>query len=382
MTNYLNNAGASIVTQSTLDLQVEHLRLESKVGAAEAAKQNAALVERFYSSAAALLNADDVAEIAFMDSASRAWDAVVYGLTLAPGDEIVTLSTEFGTNLVSLFHRAEACKAIVRVVRCDANGNFDLNELQSRLNNSTRAIAISHVAAHGSIRNPVEDIGKIATEHGLFYLVDGCQAAGQIDIDVKALRCDAYTVTGRKWLRGPRGTGMLYIRAGEDRVKAPFVDLASADLIFDPSGAPSGVSIRSDARRFELWERSVAGVVGLGNAITEYIESDRQELNRQIIRLAGKLRSRISVMPHIELIGNSDTVGTVGLRIKDDSVLHKCKQALEANDIAYSAMSDWDAPLHFPVLGVTQIIRLSPHYYTSDEAVDRAIEALQYAVEL
>ena len=138
----------------------------------------------------------------------------LYGLPVGSGDEIVTLSSEFGTNLVSIFHFATRVGARVKVLHCTPSGSFDMSELQACLESGARLVAISHVSAHASIVNPVVEIGKMVAQHGALYLVDGCQAVGQMDIDVVKIGCDAYTATGRKWLRGPRGTGFLYVKDG------------------------------------------------------------------------------------------------------------------------------------------------------------------------
>jgi len=376
VTIYLNNAGASLVSDETFDAYLGHLQLEREVGAYKAATFAEPFRERFRESAATLVNAKST-EIAFADSASRAWNAVVYGSGLQRGDRVVTLSSEFGSNLVSLFHYAGGVGAEVVVVGCSLNGTFDMGEFRSEVHDPrTKLVAISHVAAHGSIVNPVETIGKIVKEcEGVNYVVDGCQAVGQVSVDVRKIGCDAYTGTGRKWLRGPRGSAFLYVREGS-AFRTREVDLASADLAFGSDGRVTGVDVRQDARQFELWERNVAGEIALGVAISASL-AVTLDLRERIALSANRLRRAVSENSHLTLIGEENsTSGVVGFVASDPSREDEFERAFALADIAISTMHDWDCPLHFPRTGVSRIFRLAPHYYTSDSEVDRAIAVL------
>ncbi|GMV22068.1 MAG: aminotransferase class V [Acidimicrobiia bacterium] len=377
MSHYLNNAGASLMSAATINAITDHLTLESQLGGYKAASMREAQTEQFYELAATLLSAPSPSCIAFMDSASRAWNSALYGLPLNRGDEIVTLSSEFGTNLVSIFHFASRVGAKVKILRCTASGSFDMSELQASLDAGARLVALSHVAAHASIVNPVEEIGALVARHGAFYLVDGCQAAGQIDIDVMKIGCDAYTATGRKWLRGPRGTGFLYVKDGSP-IHPPYVDLASADLVFDAHGEPSGVTTTEDARRFELWERSIASMIGLKVALDEYLNLDRDEIHARMRDASRSIRQCITACDGLQLLGDEESESSVvGFYLLDFSREDALKQAFASADVQVSTMGDWDCPLHFPKNGATTIFRLSPHYYTDAETVDLAIEIIQ-----
>lgn len=377
MSHYLNNAGASLMSQLTINSVVEHLSLECQVGAYRAASMREPEIENFYELAAKLIGAPSASCIAFMDSASRAWNMALYGLPLCSGEEIVTLSSEFGTNLVSIFHFASQVGAKVTVLECDRSGDFDMSELQAALERGARLVAISHVSAHASIVNPVQEIGALVAKFGAIYLVDGCQAAGQMDIDVVEIGCHAYTATGRKWLRGPRGTGFLYVK--EDSAISPlYVDLASADLAFGDDGKPSGVTIGSDARRFELWERSIASMIGLKIAISQYLALDRDDAHAKMRGASLALRKCISANSNLQLLGTEASESSiVGFYTLDPRREDALKQAFEAADVQVSTMGDWDCPLHFPKNGASSIFRLSPHYYTQHDTLDLAKSVIQ-----
>ena len=302
MLHYMNNAGAGLMSPSTLETITCHLRRETEVGAYRAAQEVREQMAEFYIRAANLINADNPNEIAFMDSASRGWNMALSGVELRSGDCIVTLSSEFGTNLITIFERARQVGATVKVIQCDATGGFSVDEVETALKNGARIVAISHAVAHGSIVNPVVEIGKLTKRYEAIYIVDGCQAVGQIAIDVKMIQCDAYIATGRKWLRGPRGTGFLFVRQSAP-LRTTQLDLTSSDLVFDKNFNVIGVDVRSDARQFELWERNVAGMLGLSCAMDECLKQN----NEYDYKLANRIRSAVVKNPKLRLIGVQDS---------------------------------------------------------------------------
>lgn len=372
---YLNNAGAGIPSDATFEVVIRHLELEREIGAYDAAKTARPEYDAFYDRAARLIGAK-ASEIAFVDSASRAWNVAIAAVGISAGGRIVTLASEFGTNLVSLFRLAERQSAEVTVVDCAQDGSFDMSEFE-RACDGASLVALSHSVAHGSIVNPVVEVGAVAKRAGALYLVDGCQAAGQLEVDVEAIGCDAYTVTGRKWLRGPRGTGFLYVREGSGLVTAD-VDLSSADLAFMPgTRTVVGVTTRSDARQFELWERNVAGMLGLSHAIQESFGPTVVGTRPMIGELGDKVREAVVRNPLLSLFGEARSpVGNVGFYCLDPAHEDRVERSLREAGIVFSTMSDWDFPLQFPTNGATKLFRLSPHYYTPVDTVSVACEAL------
>ena len=372
--HYLNNAGAGLMSDGTLNTIIEFLNLERKVGAYRAARESKGQMDLFYERAAQLVNGSNPNEIAFVDSASRAWNLALYGVELKRGDQIVTLSSEFGTNLVSLFYRAHQVGASVQVIHCSQTGDFDMGEFSTAVAKGARLVAISHAAMQGSIVNPVNEIGRLAKEHGVTFLLDGCQAAGQIPVDVKSTQCEAYTTTGRKWLRGPRGTGFLYV-SNASSLRADQVDLAAADLVLRSGDLVTGVDVRKDARQFELWERSIAAMLGLSTAINEYLEQGREVVAARVQSLANRIRKEVSANPNLSLMGRVESEsGVVGFYVNDPKRESFVREKFEQGGVEISTVSNWDCPLHFPRTGVTSIFRVSPHYYTPDSSVDAACE--------
>src|SRR5690606_35515318 len=128
------------------------------------------------------------------------------------GDEIITSEMEYVTNLIGLVDIQKAAGVKVTVIANDKQGNFPVGELEKAITARTKLIAVTHVSSSGGSTLPVEQIGEIAAGHGILYLLDACQSAGQLPLDVKKIKCDMLSATGRKYLRAPRGTGFLYVK--------------------------------------------------------------------------------------------------------------------------------------------------------------------------
>ena len=366
---YFNNAGAGLMSQGTYNTVIEHMQLEMEIGAYKAATEKANSISKFYSLSAKMLHADFPEEIAYVDSASRGWNLILYGLPITSKDIIVTLASEYGTNLLTIYDIAHKTGCSVRIVPCDEIGNFDINDVENELKAGGTVLAVSHVAAQGSIVNPVIELGHLTTKYGALYIVDGCQAAGQIPINVKDIGCTSYITAGRKWLRGPRGTGILYVKKGSP-IHTPQIDLASSDLIFDRCRVVSGLKIREDARQFELWEKNTAAFLGLANAISEYLEYGEAKVSEDVLFRANLIRKHIIQNRKLSIVGEAESLsGVSSFYLKDASLEDSTKKRFEHEGFIISIICDWDCPLFFPK-EATSIFRISPHYYTSKEAVE------------
>jgi selenocysteine lyase/cysteine desulfurase len=367
---YFNNAGAGIMSETTLDCVINHMKLEMSIGAYKAANVRNDEVMEFYSYAARLINAKSKNEIAYIDSASRGWNLVMYGLNVGKDDVIVTLETEYGTNLLTIYDIANKTGCKVRIVKCNKDGNVNIKDVETALVQGGTILAISHVAAQGSIVNPVVELGQIAKQCDVTYIVDGCQAVGQIRVDVQKINCHAYITAGRKWLCGPRGTGILYVRS-DAPIRTPQIDLASSDLVFSDGCDVIGIKIRKDAKQFELWEKSIANLLGLKNAIKEYLNYGIGKVENQIALKSKDIRDSISENNNLVLVGDRDSLtGTVGFYMKNPMYEQRVKELFENNGFIISCMCDWDCPLSFPKNGVKYIFRITPHYYTDIEDID------------
>jgi len=259
---HFNNAGSSLMPTPVFDALQRVLRDEMEVGGYEAERRAQGDIQAFYTEFAALLNADPD-EIAYIENATRAWDMAFYGLHLRPGDRVITHESEYASNYLALLQQSRRLGFEIDLAPSDESGQIDIDALDDMIEPRTKLIAITHVPTQGGLVNPVAKVGKIAKKHGVFYLLDACQSVGQIDVDVVEIGCDVLSGTGRKFLRGPRGTGFLYVRKGAlDQIDPPFVDLHSATWT-----ETNGFEFAAGAKRFQNWESYVAGRVGLMEAV-------------------------------------------------------------------------------------------------------------------
>ena len=245
-----------------LQTVIEHLELEARIGGYEAAAREDDRVEATYDSVARLLGCSRD-EVAIVENATRAWDMAFYSFDFQPGDRILTCGAEYASNYIALLQVAQRTGAVVVVVGDDESGQVSLSALEQELERGARIVSLVHVPSQGGLIQPAAGVGRLCRAAGVPLLLDACQSVGQLPTDVRELECDILSATGRKFLRGPRGTGFLYVRQGLiEQLEPPFLDLHAAE--WDDGDT---FSIRADARRFENWETSYATKLGLAAAV-------------------------------------------------------------------------------------------------------------------
>lgn len=371
---HFNNAGASLMPRPVLDATIAHLQLEAQIGGYEAAERANDAIEHAYDAAAALIGCSRD-EIAIIENATRAWDMAFYSIPFKPGDRILTAMAEYASNYIAFLQVTQKTGATVEVIPNDPYGQISLEALRKAIDDRVKLIAITHIPTNGGLVNPVVEVGKVAREHAIFYLVDACQSAGQVPIDVNHIGCDMLSVTGRKYLRGPRGTGFLYVRNSIlEQLEPPMLDLHAAEWV-----AKDRYEIRPDARRFENWETNYAGKIGLGVAIDYALQWEVDTTWKRIKMLAYKLRTQLSPLPGVIVRDRGVTqCGIVTFSVEDkdpDEIVHMLsKQNINASVTKRSStLLDMDAR------GLESLVRASVHYYNTDEEVERfcrRVEAL------
>jgi selenocysteine lyase/cysteine desulfurase len=370
---HFNNCGSALPPVAVRDAQVRHLELESELGGYEAAQVNQPR-RTMYTAAARLLGCSPD-EIAFADSASRAWTEFVASLSLRPGDEILTSRIEYGINLLSLRRLALRTGARMRIVASRPDGTIDIDDFERCLTERTRLVAITHAAGHFGGVNPVEKIGRMVAGTEALLLVDACQSVGQIPVDVTNLACHALTASGRKWLRGPRGSGFLYVRHGtSERIDPVTVGLVTSDLKFDNYLIREEVAMRADARRFEAWERNVAAEIGLAAALEYLIEVGIEDAHRRIVGLTTYLMDRLRGQPGISVLEPIDPQvrsGVIGLALAGGAPrVAELRQYLRERKVNVSSMDYADGPLDYAARRIDAVLRISPHYYNTEDEAD------------
>jgi len=368
---HFNNAGMGLTPSPVLEAVKAHLDREALLGGYEAADEGQAAVERVYDAAAALIGAARE-EIAVVENATRAWDMAFYGLTFRPGDRILTAVAEYASNYIAFLQVARRDGAVVEAVPNDESGQLDVQALARMIDARVRLIAITHVPTNGGLVNPAAEVGRVARDAGIPYLLDACQSVGQVPVDVAAIGCDMLSATGRKYLRGPRGTGFLYVRRGFlDRLEPPFLDLHAARWV-----APNRYEVRADARRFENWEGNVAAKIGLGVAIDYALGWGMQAIWERVRGLADALRQRLAAIPGVTLHDLGRTKCGIVTFTKDGIAPPAIKERLARQRINVSTSSRYSTMLDMAERGLDMVVRASVHYYNSEDEVDRFAHAV------
>ena len=370
---HFNNAGAALPPRPVLDAQVQHLELEAALGGYEAAERAEGAVERAYDAIAELLNCSRD-EVAVVENATRAWDMAFYALPFAAGDRILTGMNEYASNYLAFLQVARRTGAIIDVVPDEEHGQLDVAALERMIDGRVKLIAITHAPTNGGLLNPAAAVGRVARAAGIPYLLDACQSAGQIPLDVEAIGCDMLSATGRKYLRGPRGIGFLYVRRGLlERLEPPFLDLHAATW----TGRDT-YEVRPDARRFENWEGNVAAKIGLGVAVDYALGIGLEAIHGRVRDLAELLRARLREAGADVHDRGAERSGIVSFTLPGRSP-DEMKAALAERGINVSTTTARSTRLDMEARGLSEMVRASVHYYNTAEEVERLVGALVHA---
>lgn len=292
---HFNNAGAALMPTPVIETMTRHIQLEASLGGYEAAGQQSAEVENVYAAIGQLINAQPD-EIAVIENATRAWDMAFYSLPLQPGDVVLTSTTEYAGNYIPYLQMKQRRGIEIRVIPNDEHGQVSLSALTAMLDDERVAlISLPVIATNGGPVQPIEQIGALARSAGVLFLLDACQGVGQMPIDVQKIGCHMLAATSRKYLRGPRGMGFLYVeRSLCQNLEPAFLDLHAAAL-----QSADTFTIRADARRFENWECNVAAKLGLGAAVEYALAQGIEPMWQRIQKLADYLRQQLAEIPGI-----------------------------------------------------------------------------------
>ncbi|MBC2381559.1 aminotransferase class V-fold PLP-dependent enzyme [Pseudomonas sp. WS 5106] len=367
---HFNHAGASLPSKATLDAIVEQLQREAREGPMEAGDHGAVLVEKARRAAGQLLNAP-AHSIAFASSGSTAWSMAFQALgPWQPGDRILVGRHEWGGNLASMQVAVQA-GARVEVIACDDSGAVCPAALESMIDARVKLIDLTWLPANGGLINPAQAIGEVARRHTIPYFIDAGQAVGQLPVDVQALHCDVLKSAGRKHLRGPRGTALLYVRPGFLQHLNP----AQRDVFSAPWTA-EGFDLRNDARRFETSEASFALLAGLGNALQETNRLGVEQIWSQVSQTSARIREGLRQIPGISLhdLGTAQS-GLIAFNLEGwDAFELKRRLGLKrinigANGVAYT-------PLDMQARGLASVARISVSPLNDEHDIERLLAAL------
>jgi selenocysteine lyase/cysteine desulfurase len=367
---HLLACGSSLMPQRVVDVILEHTQLEALMGGYEAESKKIDDLNKIYDIVAEHIGANSH-EIALMENSTVAWSHAFYALPLKSGSRILTSEAEYAANYVAFLQRSKRDNLTIDIIPSDQNGTLDTNALEAMVDERVGLIAISWIPTNGGLVNPAENVGKVAKKYNIPYLLDACQAAGQMQIDVNKIQCDFLSATGRKFLRGPRGTGFLYINE-------KWLDTIEPAMI-DHFGAPwvkkNVYELREDARRFETWENSYALRAGLGEAI-KYAEEVGIDLIYERVQLLAKFnRDLLSEIQNIQLrdIG-IEQCGIISFSIDEKNNPKEIVDQMSEAGFAIGLVDPESTLIDSERRNLPTLLRMAPHYYNTEDEIEKAVK--------
>ncbi|MEM9566960.1 MAG: aminotransferase class V-fold PLP-dependent enzyme [Cyanobacteria bacterium P01_E01_bin.34] len=363
---HFNNAGAALMPRQVVDATVNHLQLEARMGGYEAAARAARSIERVYTATAELLGCS-AGEIAIIENATRAWDMAFYSIDFQPGDRILTAVASYASNYIAFLQVARKCGVEIQVIPNDNCGQISISQLEAAIGEHVKLIALTHVPTNGGLVNPAIEVGKVARAANVLYLLDACQSVGQMPVNVREIGCDFLSATGRKYLRGPRGTGFLFVRQERiEQSEPPFLDMLAAEWV-----EHDRYRIRNDARRFETWETNYAAKIGLGVAVDYALQWGIDAIWDRVMQLADRLRQQLAELPGVTVRDLGSTrCGIVTFTVTGRSAT-EVKYSLSQAAINTSVSVRSSTLLDMQARQQSEFVRASVHYYNSETEVDR-----------
>jgi selenocysteine lyase/cysteine desulfurase len=370
---HLNNAAAGLMPRSVWRAIAAHLEREANFGAYESADAAQADADRAYAHVAKLLGARP-RNIALVENATVAFFQALAAFEFEPGDVIVTTRNDYVSNQLAYLSLAKRRGVVVRRAADSPAGGVDPQSVRELLRGPrVRLLAVTWVPTNSGLMQPVETLGALAEEAGVPYLIDACQAVGEIPVDVARLRCDFLAATARKFLRGPRGIGFLYVsdRALERGDYPLFIDMRGAAWTSADAFEPA-----PDARRFENWEFAYSLVLGLGEAARYALEVGVERGGRRARELAAMLRRRLEALPGMRVLDRGPELAAI---VTVDVAGHDPEELvnlLRQRGINTSASLRAYAVIDMDEKKAAGALRISPHYYNTEDEIGTLVDTL------
>ena len=369
---HLNHCGSSLPPQVVLDTQIDHLRREAMMGGYEAAREMADTEAAVYDSIASMIGAQ-AHEIARMEHATAAWNAAFWSIPMRAGQRIITHDHDYGANWIGFLRAVEVHGVEIDRIPSDADGQIDLDRLSEALArpDDVALVSLAWIPTSGGLVNPAAAVGALARQADVPFLLDACQAVGQVEIDVTAIGCDFLTATGRKFLRGPRGSGFLFARdAIIERVTPAQPDHHGAHWV-----ALDRYEFAAGARRFEYWEFDHAAWLGLGAAVDHAAVLGVDRIEVTIARRAEGLRAalhEIGMSVHDRGITRCGIVTATHASVSAAEVA----AVLSSASINVSTTFAGSARADMERRRLPSMVRFSVHCTTTRAEIDRTIGVL------
>lgn len=373
---YLDNAATSWPKPESVYCAVDDYQRRIGAPAGRGAYTEAAEAERLILSCrkklADLINLGDPKRIIFTQNGTDSLNLALHGM-LRPGDHVVTTVCEHNSVLRPLSFLAERGVTTTHVP-CDGQGYIDPGEIRRALTPKTRLIALNHVSNVTGAVQPAEEVGRVASQHNVFFLLDAAQSLGYVEIDIAKIGCHLLAVPGHKGLLGPLGSGILYVAPGVEKYLLPTRQGGTgtkSDEDRQPSDLPD---------RYESGNLSMPAIVGLEAGVSHIAELGAARIEGHTRLLVQRLLNGITGLPGLQLYGpltGEKRVGVVSLNLI----------GLDPRELAAILDSQWSiqtraglhcAPRMHAALKTLPAgtLRLSIGHFTTQAEIDAVIAAL------
>ena len=371
---FLNSAGSSLMAKSIVQKIEHYLRQEEKFGGYKVAELRAKDISGFYYQAAELIGADPK-NIAFTHDATDAYIKALSSIPFKSGDVIITTDDDYASNHIQFISLKKRIGVETIKIKTLQNGDLDIPHFQELLaKQKPKLVAVTHVPTNSGLIQNVEAIGQHCHEQRVLFLLDACQSVGQLNVDIRKIKCDFLTTTGRKFLRGPRGTGFLYVsdKALDDKHYPLFLDGGGATW-----SQPDQFEAFQTAKRFETWERPYALLIGLGEALRYTNEIGIENIQAYNEKLMTRLRENLKGLTDVKLFDNGSKTCNILTFRKEGKSLEEIEKVFDFNNVFFSdSQKEWGI-IDFQKKGIDWAIRLSPHYFNTIDEMDKVSEIIE-----
>lgn len=372
---FLNNAGSSLMPSIVVDSMKEYLELEEQIGGYETANRKADILEKFYDEAAELINAKP-SNIAFATSATEAYAKALSSIMFEEDDVIITTADDYISNQITFISLQKKLKVNIIRTKNLSDNELDLEDLENLIKKyNPKLIAVTHIPTNSGLIQNVEGVGRLCKQYDVLYLVDACQSVGQLAVDVEKIGCDFLSATGRKFMRGPRGTGFLYV---SDKV----LEQNYAPLLLDMRGADwtefNNYELFKTAKRFESWEISYASLMGFTKALQYANNIGLHAIEHYNRGLSERLRENLR-NSGFNVWDWGENLSSIVTFSGPDGDLEKIQHVLKEHNVFFSVTHKNSALIDFARKNINGIVRLSPHYFNTVEEIDVVSNVLKRA---
>ena len=304
-------------------------------------------------------------EMTLTANATEGVNIVAFGLDWKPGDEVIITDAEHPANSVVWLHNQDRFGIKLRFLPAYHEPETLLNRLEALINERTRLVAVSHVLSATGRILPVADMARLTHQNRSLLLVDGAHAVGQMRVDLKDLQCDFYTTNGHKWLFGPAGTGLLFVRQElQALVRPSFVGDTGGKALDNREGG--SYTPPPDGRRYEYATRNWPLYEALGLAVDYVNEIGLDNIRQRVSYLTVRFKADLATLPGLDMWSPShpdESAGLVCFGLCGKSA-PEISAYLETRGILLRHVTD-------------HLLRASLGYFTLEEELDLVIDELR-----